>query len=71
MSSEQKKQDMIPLTGLWKSSTGKSLQGYFGNARIVIIPNAKKTEDKHPDYLAFIAPSEPKEKKGGSDEPSF
>ncbi len=50
---------MVSLTGLWKSKTGNSLQGKLGNgAKLVIIPNARKTEEKQPDYLAFIAPVE-------------
>lgn len=57
MPSESK---MIQLAALWKSKSGNSLHGYFGDARIVIIPNKHKSADKHPDYIVLIAPKEPK-----------
>lgn len=54
---------MIPVTGLWISASKKSIQGFLGDARLVIIPNKYKKESKHPDYLAYIAPNEKTEKK--------
>lgn len=50
--------NMIQVGGLWKSITSKEepmLSGYLGNARIVILPNGFKKEDKHPDYIFYIA----------------
>ena len=58
---EKQDSKMVSLTGLWKPKSGNSLQGRLGNgAKLVIIANSRKTEEKQPDYLAFIAPSEPK-----------
>lgn len=70
---EKQESKMINLTGLWKSKSGNSLQGKLGNgAKLVIIPNNRKTEDKQPDYLAFIAPSEaPKPAQQSGFDPNF
>jgi hypothetical protein len=47
------------LCGLWKRK-GKDgqtfLSGPLGNNSILIMPNKFKTEDKHPDYVLFLAP---------------
>lgn len=55
---------MIELTGLWKSKTksGKvMLSGYLGNARMRIFKNSYKTEEKHPDYIAYVTNPPPKD----------
>ena len=53
---------MIKLTGLWKSKDGKSLNGTIGaTVRLVILPNGYKKKDNDPDYVAFVAPNEPRE----------
>lgn len=69
-SADKKPFDMIEIAGLWKSSTGKSLQGYLGSARIVVIPNTRKEEgSKQPDFRVFVAPNDKREKDAGSKEP--
>jgi len=51
---------MIKLCGLWeKQKDGKRyLSGSLGGARIVILPNNYKKEEKHPDYNLFVAAKE-------------
>ena len=62
---------MITICGLWKN-TGKDGKEYFsgniGNAKILIFPNTKKTDDKHPDFNLCIAE---KTKKNVSDDNPF
>ena len=47
---------MIQVAALYKSKSGRSIQGKFGDARLFIIPNSRKKSDRHPDFLVFIAP---------------
>ena len=53
---------MIKLTGLWKSRNGESISGSLSpSTRLVILPNRYKKENSNePDYIAFVAPNEPK-----------
>jgi hypothetical protein len=60
----------MKVTGLWKSRSGESISGTWGGVRLVILPNKYKTEDKHPDYVAYLAPIEPKEEKQAPATPS-
>jgi hypothetical protein len=52
--------DLIPVTGLWKStlkSGGAMLSGTVSpGLRLVILPNKNKTGSQ-PDYRAFFAPA--------------
>lgn len=49
---------MLQLGGLWvnesKSGT-KYMTGYFGNLKLMIFRNNYKSEDKHPDYVMYLA----------------
>ena len=49
------------LTGLWKKKTKDGnqtfLSGSLGRFSVLVMPNKNKTEDKHPDYNLFLAPS--------------
>ena len=52
------------LTGLWKNqgANGKPyIAGSIGAARLVILQNDRKQKPTDPDYVAFIAPSKPKD----------
>jgi uncharacterized protein (DUF736 family) len=55
------------LTGLWKN-TGKDGKTYLsgnlsGVARLLILPNTHKREEKDPDYHAYVVPNEKREAK--------
>ena len=56
-----KNSNLIQLSGLWlnKSRDGQTtyMSGYLGNAKLLIFKNQHKTQDKHPDYVAYIAPN--------------
>lgn len=57
---ENGKTDMIQLGGLWANRTKDGeiyFSGYLGNAKLLIFKNKFKTEDKHPHYVAYVAPS--------------
>jgi hypothetical protein len=62
----------LQLTGLWKSKSGKAIQGRIGALRVIIMPNAYKKEEKHPDYIAYVAAAEeykkPEPKKSDANE---
>lgn len=50
--------DLIQLTGLWEGTDkdgNLTLSGNFGNCRLVIFANGYKEEEKHPDFIAYIA----------------
>ena len=54
---------MIQLGGLWineSKSGNKYMSGYLGNAKLMIFKNNFKSEDKHPDYVMYIASNKPK-----------
>lgn len=58
-----KKGEMIPLGGLWVNETKDGqqyLSGYLGQAKLLIFINQYKQEDKHPDYVMYVAPNKPK-----------
>jgi hypothetical protein len=57
--------NLVRLTGLWKSRTGKSISGPLGGARLVVLPNERRRGDKDPDYIAFIAPAEKRDDAAG------
>ena len=63
--------DMVKLAGLWKQAKdGKThyLSGNLGpGVKILVFVNKFKKEDKHPDYVVYLAPVE---KKGTGSEPS-
>lgn len=56
--SEEKKGTMLTATGLWKSKSGTSLSGTWGNVRVVVFQNKRKTADNQPDYYLSFAEKE-------------
>ena len=53
--------DMVRITGLWKSKT-QAGEGYLsGNltptSRLLVFPNSKKTGEKEPDFMVYLAPN--------------
>lgn len=54
---------MIQLSGLWlkDGKNGKYFSGKLGNANILIFKNTKKQDEKHPDYILYLA--EPQKKQ--------
>lgn len=49
---------MVRLGGLWKNKSKNGLQylsGQFGGrARMIILPNKKKSKESEPDFVVFI-----------------
>lgn len=68
-----KQNDMIRLTGIWKnkSKAGKTyLSGLMSpTSRLLIFPNEHKAKDSDPDYIAFLAPNEKREEPGQGKQP--
>lgn len=55
--------NLTKLTGIWlnKDKNGKVyMSGNLGGARVVILKNNFKEEDKHPDYNLYVAPFQKK-----------
>lgn len=49
---------MLQLGGLWvnESKNGnKYMTGYLGNLKLMVFRNNYKTDDKHPDYVMYLA----------------
>lgn len=65
MTEKQNSGGMVRLTGLWKGQTKAGdvmLSGAISpSSKLIVLPNNKKSGDKDPDYLAFIA--QPPERK--------
>ena len=63
----EQKSSLIRLTGLWKSETkaGETmLSGSFSpSSKLIVLPNSRKQKESDPDYIAFMAPHEKKEKQ--------
>ena len=58
--------NLVRLTGLWENQSkqgGKYLVGSISpSSRLLIFPNRKKQKDSDPDFVAYIAPQEKREK---------
>jgi len=59
---------MIRLTGLWKNEkkdgSGAFLAGSLSpSSRLLIVPNRKKEKEAEPDFIAYLAQPQEKEKK--------
>lgn len=55
--------DFVKFFGLYEGQTkeGKQmLSGYLGSAKIVILPNREKLDEKDHAFIAFITPRPPK-----------
>lgn len=60
--------NMIKMGAFWLSeskSGEKYFSGYLNGAKLMIFKNKHKTEDKHPDYIMYLAPN-PKENDGAA-----
>lgn len=60
---------MIKLGALWKGKEGSKavLSGSVNSdTRIVILKNEYKQEEKHPDYLIFLAENQKKDQPQGN-----
>lgn len=61
---------MIKLTGLWLNETKdgvKYFAGNLGGGRVLIFKNKHKEEDKHPDYVMYLAEIKKKDDDSGGD----
>lgn len=61
--------DGTKLTGLWKNTNKQGqtfLSGSLGLAKLLVLPNGFKKNDKDPDYLAVLVTPE---KKAQTDAP--
>ena len=57
---------MVKITGLWQNEDKKGnkyLSGSMGSAKVLIFKNNYKEQDKHPDYIMYLAPQKKKEEK--------
>ena len=64
MSQNNPNGQFIQLTGLWLHKTADDelyFSGNLGNGRLLIFKNKHKTKPKHPDYVAYLAPSRPQQ----------
>jgi hypothetical protein len=56
----------VQIAGLWANvnQNGEitSMSGSLGGARLLVIPNKFKREQKHPDYKVFIVQNPPKDR---------
>jgi hypothetical protein len=71
--SEKSGSGLIQLTGLWKGTDkngNPTLTGTLGGARVMIFKNNYKKEDKHPDYIVYLAEQQKKDEKGKAEEPA-
>lgn len=54
----EKNNDMLQLGGLWVNETKKGekyMVGYLGGLRLLVFKNKYKKEDKHPNYIMYVA----------------
>ena len=61
---------LVRLTGLWLSES-KAGEKYLSGSvsppsRLLVLPNAHKQKASDPDYIAFLAPQEKREKQARS-----
>jgi hypothetical protein len=69
MEAQKKEGNLIRLTGLWKSQTktGETMLtgGLSPSSKLIVLPNNRKQKDSDPDYIAFMASGEKREKQAG------
>lgn len=61
---------MIKIGAVWKSQDkdgNPMLTGLMGDARLVILKNGYKEQDKHPDYIVYIAENKRRDDDSGPD----
>lgn len=57
---------MVQLTGMWlnESASGeKYMKGKLNGNDVLLFKNKHKTEDKHPDYVLYLAPYQKREEE--------
>lgn len=61
---------MLQISALWKKEkNGKTyLSGKLGNSNLLVFPNSYKEEDKHPDYLVYVAEAKRKDQQDNKGE---
>jgi len=60
---------LVKISGVWKNrdKNGKIyLTGYMGEARVVVLPNNFKEDEKHPDFIMYV--DQPAQKQATEDE---
>lgn len=58
MSQQNQQGKLVQLTGLWKGSDKNgnvTLTGSLGGARLLVFKNNYKKDEKHPDYIVYLA----------------
>lgn len=57
---------MMPFTGLWVNETKDGMKYMAGKVgprlKLMVFSNKHKKSDSDPDYVAYLAPVEPKDK---------
>ena len=56
--------DLIKIGSLWSNTDKKGqkfLAGYLGDARLLIMKNGFKEEEKQPDYVVYVTKKEVKQ----------
>ncbi len=51
----------IRVGGLWKTRGGHLSGSIFNGAKLLILPNQRKESDRHPDFVVWLVPPEPRE----------
>ncbi|NLI08451.1 MAG: hypothetical protein GX457_15370 [Thermotogaceae bacterium] len=66
------KDDMIRLTGLWKSKDKNGNTYLSGNltgiTSLMVMPNTFKKKDSEPDYIVYLKASEKRQRQAGKGE---
>ena len=64
---DEENEVLVKVGALWDKPN--SFQGKMGEARLVILPNKHKKEDKHPDRIVYVC--NPKKKEKPQDDSPF
>lgn len=63
---------MIKIGAVWAGNDkdgNPMLTGQIGDARLVILKNGYKEQDKHPDYIVYIAENKKRDSDGDNEPP--
>lgn len=66
--------DGTKLTGLWKNTDKEGrtfLSGSLGLAKLLVLPNGFKKDEKDPDYIAMLVTPEKKARPASPVSPDF
>lgn len=55
---DDRKGELVELCGLWALPSGKGFSGSLGGARVLVLENRNRTNDKAPAYRVFLARNE-------------